>query len=174
MATGPLKRTHLSLREIEHLIDSVSGRCVARDRCLILLSFRHGLRVGEVCALRVRDVDLTYRALRIRDRQKPRSDDRIHPLHTDEVEALQVWLTKRTAMAPMTDNLFISEQRTPISRKTVWRMLHDQGQRAGLGMSLSPALLRVSCRALMQEQGRPLTEIEQYFGRGLDDPEGDW
>nr|ART89720.1 hypothetical protein [uncultured bacterium] len=47
-------RKHLTAREVERLITATrSSRTELRDRCLILLMFRHGLRVSEACALKL-------------------------------------------------------------------------------------------------------------------------
>jgi type 1 fimbriae regulatory protein FimB len=46
-------RKHLTGREVERLLAVTKGaRNQARDRCLVLLTFRHGLRVTETCRLR--------------------------------------------------------------------------------------------------------------------------
>lgn len=53
--TGPddSDRKHLTSREVERLIEATKGsRNAARDRCLLLLMFRHGLRVSEASAIR--------------------------------------------------------------------------------------------------------------------------
>ena len=45
-------RLHLTGIEVQKLIDATKGkRNEARDRCLLLLMFRHGLRVSEACGL---------------------------------------------------------------------------------------------------------------------------
>ena len=49
--TGGGERKHLTGREVEHLLEAIKGnRNEARDRCLLLLMFRHGLRVSEAWA----------------------------------------------------------------------------------------------------------------------------
>lgn len=49
-------RKHLTGREFDHLLDAVKGsRNEARDRCLLLLMFRHGLRVSEACGFALAD-----------------------------------------------------------------------------------------------------------------------
>jgi site-specific recombinase XerD len=48
-------RKHLVSTEVDKLIEATgSGRNAARDRCLLLLMFRHGLRVSKACGLKSR------------------------------------------------------------------------------------------------------------------------
>jgi len=57
-------RKHLTGREVERLIEAArGGRNEARDRCLLLLMFRHGLRVSEACGLKLDQVDTESRVL---------------------------------------------------------------------------------------------------------------
>ncbi len=56
--TGGGERKHLTGREVERLIEAIKGgRNEARARCLLLLMFRHGLRVSEACGLKLDQVD---------------------------------------------------------------------------------------------------------------------
>src|SRR6202047_1581553 len=59
-------RLHLTSREVEQLIEATKGsRNEARDRCLLLLMFRHGLRVSEACRLKLDQVDTESRVLHV-------------------------------------------------------------------------------------------------------------
>ena len=57
---------HLTGREVERLIEAARGsRNEARDRCLLLLMFWHGLRVSEACGLKLDQVDIESRVLHV-------------------------------------------------------------------------------------------------------------
>jgi type 1 fimbriae regulatory protein FimB len=57
-------RKHLTGREVERLIEATKGRRnEVRDRCLVLLMFRHGLRVSEACRMKLGQVDTENRVL---------------------------------------------------------------------------------------------------------------
>ena len=59
-------RLHLTSREVERLIEATkSSRNEIRDRCLLLLMFRHGLRVSEACGLKLDQVDMESRVLHV-------------------------------------------------------------------------------------------------------------
>ena len=96
-----------------------------RDRCLVLLMFRHGLRVSEACGLMLAQVNLPHRVLHVKRMQHGRATTQ--PLRADEIQAIQAWLRERTAMQPATDALFVSERRHALRRKTVWLMLRRCG-----------------------------------------------
>ena len=59
-------RKHLTSAEVNKLIAATKGsRNEARDRCLVLLMFRHGLRVSEACGLTLSQVDIESRAFHV-------------------------------------------------------------------------------------------------------------
>src|SRR5262245_50125138 len=109
-------RKHLVSAEVQKLLDATKGsRNEARDRCLLLLMFRHGLRVSEACGLVLSQVDIESRVLHIERLKAGLSTS--HPLRGDELRVIKKWLTVRVTMEPETDAFFISERRRPLSRK---------------------------------------------------------
>ena len=86
------ERKHLTTAEIDKLISAAKGsRNGVRDRCLLLLMFRHGLRVSEACGLKMSQVDTESRVLHVERLKKGLSTT--HPLRSEEIRAVKAWLT---------------------------------------------------------------------------------
>jgi type 1 fimbriae regulatory protein FimB len=91
-------RKHLTRLEVEKLLAATKGaRHEARDRCLILLMFRHGLRVSEAIGLKLSDVDIEGRSLHVKRLKRGLSTTQ--PLRGDEVRVLKAWLHPRADAA---------------------------------------------------------------------------
>ena len=85
------KRNFLTQNEIESLLKAAdTGPYAARNYCLTLLCFIHGLRASEICRLRISDIDLAARCVYIHRLKKGFSTT--HPLLDKEIYALKRWL----------------------------------------------------------------------------------
>ena len=157
------ERKHLVAAEVEKLMEAAKGsRNAARDRCLLLLMFRHGLRVSEACGLRLSQVDVESRVLHVARLKQGLSTT--HPLRGDELRVIKAWLVERARMKPETDAFFISERRRPLSRKTVWFMIGRYGALAGLPVEAHPHMLRHACGFALAAQGADTRLIQDYLG----------
>src|SRR5467141_2153028 len=156
-------RKHLVSAEIEKLMDATRGsRNAARDRCLLLLMFRHGLRVSEACGLQLSQVDIESRVLHVARLKQGLSTT--HPLRGDELRAIKTWLAERVRMKPETGAFFLSERRRPLSRKTAWLAIRTYGARAGLPVEAHPHMLRHACGFALAYQGADTRLIQDYLG----------
>ena len=94
------ERKHLTSREVERLIEATKGgRNEIRDRCLLLLVFRHGLRVSEACGMKLDQVDTESRVLHVARLKGGLSTTQ--PLRSDEMRAISAWLKERARMKPI-------------------------------------------------------------------------
>jgi len=156
-------RRHLTGSEVDKLLDATQGSChAARDRCLVLLLFRHGLRISEACGLTLVDVNLADRTLQVRRLKRGLSTT--HPLRPDEIRALKTWLARRARLNPPGTTLFISERRQPLSRKTAWAAIRRYGEQAGLSLPIYPHMLRHACGFALADQGADTRLIQDYLG----------
>jgi type 1 fimbriae regulatory protein FimB len=156
-------RKHLTGLEVDKLLAATKGaRNEARDRCLLLLMFRHGLRVSEACGLGMAQVDTDSRVLHVARLKKGLSTT--HPLRTDEIRAIKSWLAARAKMKPETEAFFVSERRSPLSRKTAWLAIRTYGERAGLPLPAHPHMLRHACGFALADQGADTRLIQDYLG----------
>ena len=157
------ERKHLVAAEVDRLIAATKGsRNEARDRCLLLLMFRHGLRVSEACGLRLSQVDIESRVLHVARLKKGLSTT--HPLRVDELRAIKAWLGDRKKKAPETDAFFVSERRTPLSRKTAWVAIRDYGEKAGLSVAAHPHMLRHSFASHVLQSSGDLRGVQELLG----------
>ena len=156
-------RKHLTAAEVQKLLDATKGtRNAARDRCLLLLMFKHGLRVSEACGLVLSQVDIESRVLHVARLKAGLSTT--HPLRGDELKAIRAWLAIRVRMEPETDAFFISERRGPLSRMTAWVMIRHYGELAGLSVDAHPHMLRHACGFALADQGADTRLIQDYLG----------
>jgi len=156
-------RKHLTGREVERLIEATKGsRNEARDRCLLLLMFRHGLRVSEACGLKLAQVDTESRVLHVARLKGGLSTTQ--PLRGEELRAIRAWLKERARMKPTGKAFFVSEQRKPLHRSTVNLALRKYSVAASLPLLAHPHMLRHACGFALADQGADTRLIQDYLG----------
>jgi type 1 fimbriae regulatory protein FimB len=156
-------RDYLTGLEVGKLMTATRGsRNEARDRCLLLLIFRHGLRVSEACRLKLDQVDTKGKVLHIA--RLKRGFSTTHPLRGDELKAIGAWLRQRDRMKPTGKTFFVSEQRKPLHRSTVNLLLHTCSKIAALPFSAHPHMLRHACGFALADQGADTRLIQDYLG----------
>jgi type 1 fimbriae regulatory protein FimB len=156
-------RSHLTGLEVGKLMAATRGsRNEARDRCLLLLMFRHGLRVSEACRLKLEQVDTKGKVLHIVRLKHGLSTTQ--PLRGDELKAIGAWLKQRARMKPTGKTFFVSEQRKSLHRSTVNFALKAYSQAAALPFSAHPHMLRHACGFALADQGADTRLIQDYLG----------
>jgi type 1 fimbriae regulatory protein FimB len=157
------ERKHLTPREVERLIEATKGRRnEIRDRCLLLLMFRHGLRVSEACGMKLDQVDTESRVLHVARLKGGLSTTQ--PLRSDELRAISAWLKERARMKPISKAFFVSEQRKQLHRSTVNLLMETYSKAASLPLLAHPHMLRHACGFAMADQGADTRLIQDYLG----------
>lgn len=152
-------RNYLGQAQIDRLLAAAKkGRHGIRDHLLILMMFRHGLRVSEAIALRRKDVDLAQSRVWITRLKNGLSVEQ--PIPGDELRAIRRWLAKCDDALPW---LFVSERSQPLTRQAVNYIIRAAGTRADLG-AVNPHMLRHSCGFALANNGHDLRLIQDYLG----------
>ena len=141
-------RDYLGPAQIDRLLAAArKGRHGVRDHLLMLMMFRHGLRVSEAIALRRAHVDLERSRLWVARLKGGLSVE--HPIGGDELRAIRRWLAQRDNALPW---LFISERNQPMTRQSVSYLIGSTALRAGIGR-INPHMLRHSCGFALANRG---------------------
>jgi len=153
-------REYLTSNEIEKLLNAAKqvGRYGQRDLAMILMAYRHGLRVSELIALKWSQIDLKQGLLHVIRRKNGIAST--HPLFGPELRALRI--VKRDY--PDNDYVFMTERKTPITDSTFRKILSRAGKEAKLGMPIHPHMLRHSTGFKLANDGQDTRSIQYYLG----------
>ena len=152
-------REWLSEAEVEQLIAAANshGRYPLRDACLILLCYRHALRVSELVGLRWSQVDMKGRLAVVRAKG---SLDGVHPLTGRELRMLRKLERERAGGA----HVLMSERGSPMAPAAAQKVVKQAGLRAGLPFPVHIHMLRHSCGYALINRGTDVRTVQQYMG----------
>jgi type 1 fimbriae regulatory protein FimE len=151
-------REYLTPAEVELLMATARKRGNHRDATLILIAYRHGLRVGELCAMRWDQVDLKQGRLHV-NRLKG-SESGVHPLGGEELRALRRLQREQGESR----HVFSTSHGAPLSHAGVRKMIARLGEVAGLGFPIHPHMLRHACGYAQVNKGTDIRVLQQYLG----------
>ena len=148
----------LSAAEIDRLLAAAEGRHGTRDHLLMLMLYRHGLRISEALALRRDDVNLQQARIWIKRIKNGLSVE--HPIAGDELRLIKRHLANREDRLPW---LFLSERGQPLTRSSAQYLVRAAAEKAGLA-NVHPHTLRHSCGYYLANNGVDLRTMQDYLG----------
>jgi len=153
-------REYLTPREVDALIAAARrlGRYGHRDATILLLAYRHGLRVSELVALRWEQVDQQGGVLHVRRRKNGLATT--HPLYGPEIRALRALARAHPDMP----YVFVSERQGPLTDATVRKLVARAGEAAHLGFPVHPHMLRHATGFKLANEGHYMRIIQHYLG----------
>ncbi len=141
--------------------ESPKGR---RDLLILELLYGAGLRVSELVALDVSDVDISERVVRVMGKGRK---ERIVPLIAPASRAVRSWLEVRPGFGkhgPRDDALLVNGSGARITVRTVQRLVRRTTAALGTTDGLSPHALRHSFATHLLGDGAGLREIQELLG----------
>ena len=153
------QREYLTEAEIEQLLGAAGkSRNPDRDRLLILLAFRHALRVSELVDVRVEQIDL--KAATIHIRRAKNGTPGIHGLAGDEMRLIRALVREN----PHSQFLFLSERKAPLSIDGAQKLVERLGVAAGLAFPIHVHMLRHSAGYALAGRGVDTRTLQAFMG----------
>ncbi len=154
---------YLSYDEIAVLIDK--GAQSPQEKAILEFMYATGVRVSELCALNIEDLDLSRMRAKVKGKGKR---ERMVYFGERAKKALLEYLKERRKIVsrkgfPDKDALFVTK-RGRISDMTVRRILNRAAQRAGLPKKIYPHLVRHSFATHLLEEGMDIRALQELLG----------
>jgi type 1 fimbriae regulatory protein FimE len=154
------QREYLTETELDALMDAAkqTGRNGFRDYVLIMVAYRHALRVGELVGLRWDAIDFTRAEIHVA--RLKHGDPSVQPLSGSEMRCLR----KLRRDYPDSPFVFSSERRGPISERAIHRIIAAAGRKAKISFPVHPHQLRHTCGYQLANKGVDTRAIQGYLG----------
>lgn len=156
----------LSVAEVDRLLaqPDTSTPLGLRDKAMIELMYSTGLRVSELCGLRVSDIQMNLGSLRCIGKG---NKERIVPAGRKAIEVVGAYLRDvrpKLLGEGVSPYLFLGQRGRKIDRIEFWRLLRDYGAKANLRESLNPHMLRHSFATHLLDRGADLRAVQLMLG----------
>ena len=129
-----------------------------RDAAVLELFYSSGLRLGELAALEVADVDLYTESVRVFGKGRK---ERVCPVGLPALEAIQRY---RAAAKVHGGPLFVNKARRRISPRSIWLIVRRYLRFTSIPISISPHKLRHSFATHMLDRGADLRSVQALLG----------
>lgn len=158
---------YLTVDEVDALLatpDTTDARGL-RDRALLEVLYATGLRVSELLALTLAQVDLDGGVVTTMGKGRK---ERVVPVGDEAVAWVRRYLADGRPMLAgtkkATPRLFLNARGTPLTRMGFWKILRAYGLTAGIRRAISPHVLRHSFATHLLERGADLRAIQMMLG----------
>ena len=135
------------------------GKLGVRNLALILLMLDCGLRLSEVIGLRLEDVSLATRTIRVHGKG---NRERLVYMGNRTAKTLKAWLQAR-GVRFYSDHVFLDQKEEPLKPRWVQTIVKCLGERAGI-KGLTPHTLRRTSATLAAKNGLGTFELQQLYG----------
>ncbi|MGE5553181.1 MAG: tyrosine recombinase [Betaproteobacteria bacterium] len=155
----------LTPAEVEHLLNAAAGDEASdrRDRAMLEVLYATGMRVSELCALNLDDLNLSVGYVRCRQGGR----ERVLPLGQMAIKALETYVdSARPALVRGREepSLFVNQRGGRLTRQGCWKIIKARARAANLEDRLTPHTLRHSFAVHLLENGADLRVVQRLLG----------
>ncbi len=149
----------LTYQEIEKILNlNEISRKHIRNLAILELFYSSGLRVSEVCDLKVNDLNLENGFIKVKGKG---NRERIALLNKKTIELLKKYLSERKGNS---DYLFLNNQGKRISRQSIWKIVKKYAKYAGINKNVKPHTLRHTFATHLLNEGLDLRVVQELLG----------
>ena len=157
----------IAQEDVEKLLEAASKKDTPRglrDRAILELLYATGMRVSELVAMNVGDVDLASASVRCFGKG---GKERVIPIYERAVEATEAYLSKgRVHLLRDSEEkaLFLNQRGQRLTRQGLWLIVKGYVKEAGLTVQVTPHTLRHSFATHMLRGGADLRNVQELLG----------
>jgi len=156
----------LSVEEVDRLlaVPDLTTATGIRDKAMIELLYSTGLRVSELCGVRIEDLQMEIGCLRCVGKG---NKERLVPVGRRAIAAIEEYIrcSRREFLGDQfSPFLFINRRGKPMDRISFWKIIQTYGRKAGLRHSLTPHMLRHSFATHLLDRGADLRAVQIMLG----------
>ena len=151
---------YLTRKEIDNFFNNIpeNTEITCRDKTMFELMYSCGLYVSEVVDLKMNQINLDNKSIKLSDRQVPISEEALRLI--TKYLSIRHFLLNDT----ISDYVFISNKKGSLDRKSVWRILNKRGIDVDLHKPINTSILRHSFAIHLIDAGGDLKLIAELFG----------
>ena len=160
-ASRPLPDT-LTTAEIDRLIGSIDASTTKglRDRAILELLYSCGLRVSELCELRIGDLFFGEGYIRVTGKG---DKQRLVPISAMARERIQLYLDERRSRY-RDEVLFLNNRGCKLTRVMIFTIIKQAAQRASIDKKISPHTFRHSFATHLLQGGANIRQVQELLG----------
>ncbi|MEC4726169.1 tyrosine recombinase XerC [Shewanella sp. D64] len=153
---------NMDLDSVTHLLEIEGDDPLSlRDKAIMELFYSSGLRLAELAALDINDIEFSERLVKVMGKG---SKERIIPIGKVAISAIETWLACRQVITCDSDALFVTNKGARLAHRSIQARLTKWGQQQALNMRVHPHKLRHSFATHMLESSADLRAVQELLG----------
>lgn len=158
----------LTEKELNLLLDEPNTNTFkgARDKAMLELLYATGLKVSEIIAINIEDIELELGILKINKNRNNKENTRVVPVGSMAINALNHYINNHRPMNLKTNNqyLFLNYSRKALTRQGVWKIIKEYTKKVGINKNITPHTFRHSFAVHLIKNGADIKTVQEILG----------